>query len=209
MHRVLLADDHALFRAGVCALLADEGDFEVAGEAATAAETLRLAREEPFDILLLDISLPDRSGIDILRQLRAHRPELPILILSAFPEEQYALNLLRAGANGYLSKDAVPQQVVQAIRTLLQGRKYISPALAQLIAEDFEGDSRPPHAKLSEREFQVFCKLAAGKSVGDIASELHISNKTVSTYRARVLEKMRAQSNADLTYYAVKNGIVQ
>jgi DNA-binding NarL/FixJ family response regulator len=207
--RVFIADDHALFREGVKALLADETDLAVAGEAGTARETLQRVRDEPWDILLLDISLPDGSGIDLLRQIRPHKPELPILILSMYPEEQYAVNLLRAGATGYVTKDAVPREVIQAIRTLLHGRKYISPDVAQILAEDIHGDTRPPHLQLSEREFQVFCKLAAGRSVGDIADELFLSNKTVSTYRSRILEKMNAKSNADLTYYAIKNGLIQ
>jgi len=207
--RVFVADDHALFREGVKALLSDEPDLTVAGEAGTARETLQRIRNESWDILLLDISLPDGSGIDLLRQMRPHKPELPILILSMHPEEQYAVNLLRAGADGYITKDAVPQQVVQAIRTLLQGRKYISPNVANMLAEDIGSDHRPLHEQLSEREFQVFCKLAAGRSVGNIAEELFLSNKTVSTYRARVMEKMNAKSNADLTYYAIKNGLIQ
>ncbi len=190
-------------------MLAEESDLEVTGEAGTAKETLQRIRGEEWDVLLLDISLPDGSGIDLLRQIRPHRPDLPILILSMHPEEQYAVNLLRAGANGYITKDAVPQLVVQAIRTLLQGRKYISPTVAQILAEDIGGDGRPRHEMLSEREFQVFCKLAAGRSVGEIADELFLSNKTVSTYRARIMEKMSAKSNADITYYAIKNGLIQ
>jgi DNA-binding NarL/FixJ family response regulator len=208
-HRVFLADDHALFREGVKALLAEEPDIAVAGEAGTAKETLQRIKNEPWDVLLLDISLPDGSGVDLLRQIRPHKPELPILILSMHPEEQYAVSLLRAGANGYITKDAIPQQVVQAIRTLLNGRKYISATVAQSLAEDVGGDGRPRHEQLSEREFQVFCKLAAGRTVGEIATELFLSNKTVSTYRARILEKMNAHSNADLTYYAIKNGLIQ
>ena len=207
-HRVFVADDHALFRTGVKALLAEEPDLAVVGEAGTARETLQWMRAEEWDILLLDISLPDGSGVDLLRQIRPHRPDLPILILSMHPEGQFAVNMLRAGANGYIAKDAVPQQVIQAIRTLLQGRKYISPTVAQLLAEDIDGDSRPIHEQLSKREFQVFCKLATGRAVGEIADELCLSNKTVSTYRARILEKMSATSNADLTYYAIKIGLL-
>ncbi len=207
--RVFVADDHALFREGVKALLAEEADLAVAGEAGTARETLARIRDESWDVLLLDISLPDGSGIDLLRQIRPHKPDLPILILSMHPEEQFAVNLLRAGATGYLTKDAVPQDVVHAIRTLLNGRKYISAAVAQILAEDVGSDTRPAHEQLSEREFQVFFKLATGRSVGDIATELCLSNKTVSTYRARILEKMNATSNADLTYYAIKNGLIQ
>jgi two-component system invasion response regulator UvrY len=207
--RIFVADDHALFREGVKSLLAEEHDLVVAGESGSAKETLERIRSEWFDILLLDISLPDGSGIDLLHQIRPHKPDLPILILSMHPEEQYAVSLLRAGASGYVAKDAVPQQVVQAIRTLLQGRKYISPAVAHILAEEVSGDKRPAHEQLSEREFQVFCKLAAGRSVGQIAEELFLSNKTVSTYRARILEKMNAKSNADLTYYAIKNGLIE
>ncbi len=207
--RVFVADDHALFREGVKSLLAEESDLVVAGESGSAKETLDRIRNDAFDILLLDISLPDGSGIDLLHQIRPHKPDLPILILSMHPEEQYAVSLLRAGASGYLTKDAVPQQVVQAIRTLLQGRKYISPAVAHILADDIGSDRRPAHEQLSEREFQVFCKLAAGRSVGTIAEELFLSNKTVSTYRARILEKMNAKSNADLTYYAIKNGLIE
>jgi DNA-binding NarL/FixJ family response regulator len=207
--RILIADDHALFRAGVRALLEDQTDWDVAGEAATGGEALRLMRDEEWDAVLLDISMPDRTGIDILRQIRPHKPNLPILILSMYPEDQYAVNLLRAGATGYLTKDTVPEQVIAALRTLLAGRKYISNEVAQLLANDVDGNGRPLHSTLSEREFQIFCKIAAGKSVGDIAAELHLSNKTISTYRARVLEKMNLSSNADLTYYAIKNGLIQ
>lgn len=207
--RVFLADDHAIFRGGVKALLEEESDLLVAGEAGTAKETLKRIRDEPWDILLLDINLPDGSGIDLLRQIRPHKPDLPILILSMYPEEQFAVNLLRAGANGYITKDAVPNEVVTAICTLLNGRKYISPAVAHLLVENVGADARPRHEQLSEREFQVFCKLAAGRSVGDIANDLFLSDRTISTYRACILEKMTAKSNADLTLYAIKNGLIQ
>jgi DNA-binding NarL/FixJ family response regulator len=204
--RILIADDHALFRTGVKALLAEHTDWEV-GEAGTGADALHMMRDAEWDAVLLDISMPDRSGIDILRQIRPHKPALPILILSMYPEEQYAVNLLRAGATGYLTKDAVPEQVVTALRTLLAGRKYISNEVAQLLAKDIDGDGRPLHSSLSEREFQIFCKLAGGKSVGDIAEELHLSNKTISTYRAPYRKMNLAV--ADLTYYAIKNGLIQ
>ena len=207
-HRVFLADDHALFREGVKALLAEESDIAVAGEAGTAKETLTRVRNEPWDVLLLDISLPDGSGIDLLRQIRPHKPDLPILILSMHPEEQFAVNLLRAGATGYITKDAVPQDVVSAIRTLLNGRKYISPAVAQILADDVGGDNRPAHEQLSEREFQVFCKLAAGRAVGDIAAELFLSNKTVSTYKKRLMQKLKAKSLVELIDMAKRNALV-
>jgi DNA-binding NarL/FixJ family response regulator len=177
-HRVFVADDHALFREGVKALLAEESDLVVAGKREPPRDAP--AVRSGWDVLLLDISLPDGSGIDLLRQIRPHKPDLPILILSMHPEEQFAVSLLRAGASGYITKDAVPELVVKAIRTLLNGRKYISAAVAQILAEDVGGDSRPPHEQLSEREFQV---LQARGRPGRRRhrTELFLSNKTVST----------------------------
>jgi DNA-binding NarL/FixJ family response regulator len=210
MIRVLIADDHAIVRAGLKQFLAGEPDLEIAGEAATGEEAIALVRAGGFDVVLLDISLPDRSGVDVLKTLRDARPELPVLILSAFAEEQYALNLLRAGAAGYLNKAAAQAELVSAIRAAAQGRKYVSAALAQILAEGAAGDAEPaPHAQLSRREFQIFCRLAAGQGATQIAAELFLSVKTVSTYRARILQKMNMQSNADLTYYAVKNGLIR
>jgi DNA-binding NarL/FixJ family response regulator len=159
--------------------------------------------------VLLDISMPDKNGIDTLKTLKHVRPELPILMLSGYSEDQYAVNLLRAGASGYLNKEAASTQLVGAIRTVVHGRKYVSPALAQILADGVTGDAdRPLHCELSQREFQIFCKLAGGAAVSKIADELHLSVKTVSTYRTRVLEKMGMKSNADLTYYAIKNGLI-
>ncbi len=210
MIRILIADDHAIVRAGLKAFVAAEIDMEVAAEAGTGAETIELVRAGDFDVVLLDIAMPDRNGVDTLKTLKALRPELPVLILSGFAEQQYALNLLRAGASGYLNKEAAPAQLVGAIRTVVQGRKYVSPQLAEILADGVTGDAeRPLHTRLSQREFQIFCKLAAGVAVSQIAEELFLSVKTVSTYRARILEKMGVASNADLTYYAIKNGLIQ
>jgi DNA-binding NarL/FixJ family response regulator len=210
MIRILIADDHAIVRAGLKAFVAAEIDMEVAAEAGTGAETIELVRAGDFDVVLLDIAMPDRNGVDTLKTLKALRPELPVLILSGFAEQQYALNLLRAGASGYLNKEAAPAQLVGAIRTVVQGRKYVSPQLAEILADGVTGDAaRPLHTRLSQREFQIFCKLAAGAAVSQIAEELFLSVKTVSTYRARILEKMGVASNADLTYYAIKNGLIQ
>jgi len=208
--RILLVDDHALFRAGVQTLLADEADFgEVVG-AASGEEALQKIRTEYWDAVILDISMPQKSGIDTLQQIRRERADLPVLILSMHPAEQYALNLLRAGANGYLTKEVVPEELVSALRALLAGRKYISPNVAQLLASDLRVDTEMPvHSHLSEREFQIFCKLASGMSVSQIGDELCLSVKTISTYRSRVLEKMNLKSNADLTYYAIKNGLIE
>jgi len=209
MIRILIADDHAIVRAGLKQFIADQLDMEVAGEAATGAETIALVRTQEFDIVLLDISMPDKNGIDTLKTIKHVKPELPVLILSAHAEEQYAVNLLRAGASGYINKETASTQLVGAVRTAVQGRKYVSPTLAQVLAEGISGNGDEPlHGSLSQREFQIFCKLAGGQAVSQIAGELHLSVKTVSTYRTRVLEKMGMKSNADLTYYAVKNGLI-
>ena len=210
MIRILIADDHAIVRAGLKQFVADQADMSVAGEAATGAETVSLVRSEPYDVVLLDISMPDRNGVDTLKQLKQIRPEMPVLMLSAHAEEQYAVNLLRAGAAGYVSKETASTQLVQAIRTVTRGRKYVSPDLAQVLADGVTGQGEAPlHASLSQREFQIFCKLAGGMPVSKIAQELFLSLKTVSTYRSRVLEKMGMKTNADLTYYAIKNRLIE
>ncbi len=208
--RVLLADDHQIVRNGLRQLINAEPDLEVAAEAATSAETLSLLRQDGFDVLLLDISMPDRDGMDTLRLLRMHRTDLPVLIISAFAEEQYALNMLRAGANGYIRKDADVDDILTAIRTVLRGRRYVSDTVADLLTQRLTGDGdAPAHQQLSEREFQVLHKLATGKSVTEIAEELFISVKSVSTYRSRLLTKLNLKSNAELTYYALKNGLIE
>lgn len=209
MIRILIADDHAIVRAGLKQFISDQADMQVAGEAATGSECIQLVRATDFDVVLLDISMPDKNGIDTLKTLKQVRPELPVLMLSGYAEDQYAVNLLRAGAAGYLNKEAASTQLVGAIRTVVRGRKFVSPALAQILADGVTGDAdKPLHGELSQREFQIFCKIAAGAAVSRIADELHLSVKTVSTYRTRVLEKMGMKSNADLTYYAIKNGLI-
>jgi DNA-binding NarL/FixJ family response regulator len=209
MIRILIADDHAIVRAGLRQFIADQIDMQVTGEATTGDEAIALVRAEDFDLVLLDISMPDRNGIDTLKAIKEIRPDLPVLMLSAHAEEQYAVNLLRAGASGYVNKEAASSQLVGAVRTAVQGRRYVSAALANKLAEGVAGGGAAPlHAQLSQREFQIFCRLAAGQAVSQIADELDLSVKTVSTYRSRVLEKMSMKSNADLTYYAVKNGLI-
>jgi DNA-binding NarL/FixJ family response regulator len=211
MIRILIADDHAIVRAGLRQFIADQPDMNVAGEAATGSEAISLVRagSADYDVVLLDISMPDKNGIDTLKTLKQSRPEMPVLMLSGYAEDQYAVNLLRAGAAGYLNKEAASTQLVGAVRTVVRGRKFISPALAQILADGVTGDAdRPLHGELSQREFQIFCKLAAGSAVSKIAEELHLSVKTVSTYRTRVLDKMGMKTNADLTYYAIKNGVI-
>lgn len=209
-HRVLIADDHQIVRSGLRQLLEAEADLEVGGEAASSAEVLRLLQDGIWNLVLLDVALPDRSGVDTLRLIRQHIGPLPVLMVSGFPEEQYAINLLRAGANGYVRKDADNDEILRAIRIAVQGRRYASAVVTELLATRLDADSdRPMHSDLSEREFQVLCKLAGGTSVSEIADELFISVKTVSTYRSRLLEKLRLKTNAELTYYAVRNGLIQ
>lgn len=207
--KVLIADDHALFRAGLRSLLEETGEFEVVAEACNGEDALKVVREQAIDVTLLDISMPKQSGIDVLKRMKTLRPDMAVLILSMFPEEQYAVNMLRAGASGYLTKEAAPEKVVMALRTVRKGRKYISNEVAELLAETPNTSTAPLHSALSQREFQIFCKLAAGQCVSEVGIELFLSVKTISTYRTRVLEKMGMRSNADLTYYAIKNGIIQ
>jgi two-component system invasion response regulator UvrY len=209
MIRIIIADDHAIVRAGLRQFIADQPDLQIVGEAATGSETIALVRSVELDVLLLDISMPDRNGIDTLKTVKQIRPQLPVLMLSGYAEDQYAVNLLRAGAAGYLNKETASTQLVGAVRTVVRGRKFVSPALAQILADGVKSDAvQPLHGGLSQREFQIFCKLAAGAAVSKIAEELHLSVKTISTYRTRVLQKMGMKSNADLTYYAIKNGLI-
>jgi DNA-binding NarL/FixJ family response regulator len=209
MVRILIADDHALVRAALKRLLEEEGSFLEVGEAGSGSQTLDRLHEGGWNVVVLDINMPDRSGIDVLRYIRAGHPETRVLVLSGFPERQYAVHALRAGASGYLSKEAPPEELLKAIRTVVGGRRYVSTALAELLAADLSGDSEQPlHAKLSTREFQILRKLAAGMSVSGIGKELSLSVKTVSTYRSRILEKMGLRTNADLTSYALKNGLI-
>jgi DNA-binding NarL/FixJ family response regulator len=181
----------------------------VSGEAADGMETLACVRKGECDVVLLDISMPGKNGIDTLRQLKRSRPDLPVLILSAYSEQQFAVSLLRAGANGYISKESASEQLVTAIRTVIDGGKYVSPSVAQVLVSDLSGETdKPLHATLSKREFQIFYRLASGENVSRIAEELFLSVKTVSTYRARILEKMQMGNNSDLTYYAIKNNVI-
>jgi len=210
MTRVLIADDHAVVRAGLRQFLETDQSIREIGEAATGRETLEQLRNGTWDLLLLDINMPDRSGLDVLRQVRSTHPDTRVLVLSGFPERQYAVNVLRAGASGFLSKESAPEELLKAVRAVLGGRRYVSSALAELLVSDLDGDAqRPLHARLSEREFQILCKLAAGRGVSEIADELCISVKTVSTYRSRVLQKMSLKTNADLTAYALHNSLIQ
>jgi DNA-binding NarL/FixJ family response regulator len=210
MSRVLIADDHAVVRAGYRQFLEADPTITVVGEVSSGNTVLAELRRQPWDLLLLDIHMPDRSGLDILAHVKAGYPNLKILVMSGLPEEQYARNVLRAGANGYLSKGSAPEELLKAVRTVLGGRKYVSAALADMLLADLDTTAdKPLHSTLSNREFQIFRKVAAGAAVGKIADELSLSVKTVSTYRTRILEKMEFKNNADLTSYALRNGLIQ
>ena len=210
MIRIAIVDDHAMVRAGLRQFFADQSDFAVVAEAANGREALDIVRKAGVDVILLDISMPDQSGVDALAAIKARFPDLPVLILSGYPETHYATTLLRQGASGYLNKECDPEQIATAIRTLAVGRRFITPAVAELLADQVGGaGDRPPHEALSERELQVFLRLARGETVGDMAGAMNLSVKTVSTYRTRVLDKLKLRTNSDLTYYALKNGLIQ
>ncbi len=208
--RIAIVDDHAMVRAGLRQFFSDQSDFAVVAEASSGREVLDIVRKAEVDVIVLDISMPDQNGVDALAAIRARAPDLPVLILSGFAEEHYATTLLRQGASGYLNKDCDPEEIVKAIRTVVRGRKYISAGVAERLAEGLGGiGDKPPHEQLSERELQVFLRLAKGETIGHMAESLSLSVKTVSTYRTRVMEKMKLESNSDLTYYALKNGLIQ
>lgn len=210
MIKILIADDHRIVREGLKQILAETPDMVVAGEANNAQEVLKKVWDDEYDVLLLDISMPGRSGLDILKQLKTDRPKLSVLVLSMYSEEQYALRALKAGASGYMTKESATDELIEAIRKVSTGRKYISPSVAEKLAFSLEsGDERPPQETLSDREFQVMCMIASGKTIKAIAEELSLSIKTVSTYRARILEKMRMKNNAELTHYAIQNKLVE
>lgn len=209
MIRIAIADDHAVVRAGLRQFLAEHEDLAVVAECADGRELMDAVRAEGVDVVLLDIAMPGQSGVDLLLAIKARTPALPVLMLSSYPEEHYATTLLRQGAAGYLGKDTDPEEIVRAIRLVAGGRRYITPAVAEQLAAGLGADDKPAHEKLSERELQVFLHLARGETVGQLAESLSLSVKTVSTYRSRVLEKMGLASNSELTYYALKNGLLQ
>jgi len=209
MIRVLIADDHPIVRQGLKQILAEAPDIVVKGEACNGTEALEKVRTARWDVVVLDITMPGISGLDLLKQVKSEQPKLPVLVLSMHPEEQYAVRVLRAGASGYLTKDSAPDQLMSAIRKVAKGGRYVSPSLAEQLAYDLDaGSEKPLHKNLSDREFQVLCLIASGKTVTEIAEELALSVKTISTYRARLLEKMNMTRTAQLTNYGIKNGLV-
>lgn len=209
MTRILIVDDHAVVRAGIRHFIDAVPAMEIAGEAATADAALRLVRSQEFDVVLLDIAMPDKSGVEILAQIKRDKPALPVLILSMHPENRYAVQLLRSGASGYIQKEALATELIEAIQTAVRGRKYISPAVAELLTTDAGNTAeRPLHETLSAREFDVFIRLGNGQGITKIAEDVNLSVKTISTYRNRVLEKMNMTSNADIIYYAIKQNLI-
>lgn len=209
MIHVVLCDDHAMVRRGIRGMLSEAVDIQVTGEASGYAEVRELLRTTPCDVLVLDLSMPGRGGMEVLSTLREADSPIKVLVVSMFPEDQYAIRCLRAGAQGYVNKAGDPEELVLAVRTVMQGRKYVTPEVAQMLVESL---SKPvlevPHAALSEREMQTLLKIASGKRLSDIAEELLLSPKTVSVYRTRVLEKLKLANNAELTVYAIRNNLV-
>ena len=210
MIRVLVADDHTIVREGLKQILSDTTDIEVADEAANAKEVITKVSDRDYDLVLLDISFPGRSGVDILKQLKCLKPKLPVLILSMYPEEQYAVRSLKAGASGYLTKESASDELIAAIRQVTKGKKYITTSLAERLVFELEKDYEDQlHEVLSDREYQVMCLIASGKTVKEIAEALSLSVKTISTHRSRILQKMGMRNNAQLTHYAIKLDLVK
>lgn len=207
--RILIADDHPIVRAGFKQVLSETPDMEVTDEAGNGQEVMAAIRKKDHDVVLLDISMPGRSGLEVLKDLREEKPKLPVLILSMYPEEQYAIRALRAGASGYLTKASAPNELIAAIRKVAEGGKYISATLGERLTDFLGTDiTRPPHELLSDREYQVMLMIASGKTVSAIGDELCLSVKTISTYRRNILEKMKLKNNAEITVYAVQNNLV-
>jgi two-component system, NarL family, invasion response regulator UvrY len=208
MIRILIADDHSIVREGIKHIIEDESDMRVVAEAADGLEVLSLLSPKKFDLVILDISMPEKSGLDVLKDIKVSTPDLPVLILTMHAEEQYATRVLKAGASGYLTKESVPGQLINAIRKIVSGGIYISEKLAEKLAMNVGNASNSePHELLSDREYQVFVGLAAGTSPTKLAGELSLSVKTISTYRARILSKMGLKNNADIIHYAIENNI--
>jgi DNA-binding NarL/FixJ family response regulator len=210
MINILIADDHTIVREGLKQILAETADMVVTDEAVNGLDVVEKAAKQNFDVVLLDISMPGRNGLDVLKQLRAEHPHLPVLILSMYSEEQYAMRALRAGAAGYLTKDSASDELILAIRKISSGKKYLGPSLAEKLAVYLEhGEDKALHEALSDREYQVMCMIASGKAVKEIGEELNLSVKTISTYRARILDKMRMKTNAALTHYVIQNNLIE
>lgn len=209
MIKIIIADDHAVVRTGLKQIIESDPNLKVMGEASSGFELIEKIQEGNYDVVLLDISMPGKDGLETLKEIKKIKPKLPVLIFTVYPEDQYAVRLLKAGASGYLNKECEPEELIEAIHRVAMGRKYVSENLAELLAQKLEDSSSVPlHELLSDREFQVLCLIASGKTIKEIAEELQLSSNTVSTYRIRILEKMKMKNNAELTHYAIKNGLV-
>ena len=209
MIKILIADDHSIVREGLKQIVAESPEMAVRGEAVNGQQVLKLVHKTDYDLILLDIAMPGRGGIDTLKQLKIEKPEIPVLILSMYPEDQYAVRAIKAGASGYLTKESAPEELIGAIKKVAQGGKYVSTDLAEKLVENLgKNTEKPDHTMLSDREYQVMIMIATGKTVKEIADELSLSVKTISTNRARALKKMGMKNNAEFTYYAIKQGLV-
>ena len=208
--RILIADDHALIRKGLKEILSESPDMVLTGEADNFHEVLQKAKDDNYDVVVMDIAMPGGSALDSVKQLKQLKPDLPILILSVYPEEQYAIRMLKAGASGYLTKESAPDQLLIAIQKVAQGKKYVSSSLAEHLAHNLNNPMlQLPHETLSDREYQVLLRIASGKAVQQVADELHLSKKTVSTYRNRILKKMNMKENAEIVSYAIRNRLIE
>jgi two-component system invasion response regulator UvrY len=209
MIKILIADDHTIVREGLKQIVANIPDIVVADEASSGHEVLANALKNDYDVIVLDIMMPGISGLDVLKQIKIYKPELPILILSMYPERQFAIRFIRAGAAGYLTKESASEELIEAIRMVSSGKKYITKTVAERLASELQtGKDKPPHEMLSDREYQVMCMIASGKTVRQIAEQLFLSEYTVRTYRSRILEKMRMKIDTELTQYAIKNNLI-
>lgn len=210
MIKIIIADDHEIVRAGLKQIIADSKDMHVKGEAHDGQQLLEKVRIDKYDVILLDIKMPGRSGLEILKQLKTEYPDIPVIVLSMHPEDQYAVRTIKAGASGYLTKETAGEKLIEAIKKVFNGGKYISPSLAEKLADSIANDKqKAPHEYLTDREYQVICLIASGKTVTEIARELFLSVKTISTYRQRILEKMNMKNNAELTHYVINNNLLE
>ncbi len=207
--RILIADDHTIVRDGLKMILSEHSDLKIVAEAASGNEALQYIMDHDVDVIILDISMPGQNGLDTLKQVKLIKPNIPVLILSMYPEEQYAARVIRAGASGYLTKESATQELVIAIRKVLTGGRYITSTIAEILAEEFAHNSHETiHSSLSDREFQILCLIGSGKSVSTISEDLNLSVKTVSTYRMRIIEKTGLKNNAEITHYVIKNNLI-
>ncbi len=210
MIKVLIVDDHPIVQEGFKQILAETPDIKHVDVASSGNEAIEKIRKGHYDVIVLDISLPDISGLDVLQLVKTEKPDIPVLVLSIYPEKIYGIQTLKAGASGYITKESAPQELITAIRTLVSGRKYISPSMGEILADELEKDiTKLPHERLSEQEYKVFYLIAKGKTLRQISNELCLSIKTVSTYKSRILKKMNMKNSSEIIYYAVKNGLIK